>query len=892
VGQEAGAMTAKSDQPMCSRCGNPIPPDAPGGECPRCLLGAVAAFTEPPAPPPVHGEWPTLEEVQAAFPDFEIEGEIGRGGMAVVFKARQVHLDRPVALKILAPWLAAEPGFAERFSREARVLAKLNHPNIVTIHDFGQAARFFYLLMEYVDGVNLRQAMQAGRFAPSQALGLVPKICDALQYAHSEGVLHRDIKPDNILLDARGRVKIADFGIAKLAGEPEAAMSLTRSGMHLGTPAYMAPEQVEKPADVDHRADIYSLGVVLYEMLTGELPLGRFAAPSEKSSVDARIDEIVFRTLEKERERRYQSAEEVKTKVEGLGGPPPPPAVATASGAAGGHSAAGRSSVNDPLSRKAVVGAVATGLSLCVLAVLVPTWTMPVMRVSHGPMDAPPPTAPTVLLTLVLVLVLAGFAISTLSGLLLGASALSDIHRSGGRRRGAGLAAFAVLTWPLMILTGAGAGLSAKLGEVLFDEVFRVAGREWLKMLVVVVGLGAVVWLDVGIIRRVLRWARGGANGGPVGPPPLSATAATVAAPVPAPAGGSPPKTSGLALASGILALISLLPAVFLIGLVLVALVMAGGRMPVGGGLGVAEMGILFFVGGMNGLLGMILGLVAMRRIRDAHGRLGGVGWAVLGGMSWFAVALFAIGLMMGAAVARSVPGPLGGIISFGLALGLPGLLSGKLFRAAASWTSGGAFAGRASRREWWAVGIGVLVVAIAGALAGARMRRDGGSTFVVPAAVTGDFTVDGGTARVEVNDATQTTEWTQARPVQVHRLILNVAATLASHRQLVVEVRHTLPDGREATVRRLDDATLLTGELAGGAVTVHRNFELELPESAGTEALEEAHRQINGSWRHRRRAVFLARPESLLRIALPDGSTFEAFFILQPVGPPAEAIR
>jgi serine/threonine protein kinase len=213
-------MTAISENPVCPRCGSPVPSDAPGGQCPKCLLGAVAAPTEPPAPPPVHGEWPSLEEVRAAFPDLEIEGEIGRGGMAVVFKARQRHLDRLIALKVLAPWLAAEPGFAERFSREARVLARLNHPNIVTIHDFGQAARFFYLLMEYVDGVNLRQAMQAGRFAPAQALGLVPKICDALQYAHGEGVLHRDIKPDNILLDSRGRLKIADFGIAKLAGEP------------------------------------------------------------------------------------------------------------------------------------------------------------------------------------------------------------------------------------------------------------------------------------------------------------------------------------------------------------------------------------------------------------------------------------------------------------------------------------------------------------------------------------------------------------------------------------------------------------------------------------------------------------------------------------------------
>ena len=196
------------------------------------------------------------------------------------------------------------------------MLARLNHPEIVAVHDFGQANGFFYLLMEFVDGVNLRQAMKAGRFEPAQALAIVPRICEALQYAHSEGVLHRDIKPENILLDTKGRVKIADFGIAKLVGEPRAEGTLTASGAALGTPHYMAPEQIEHPQDVDQRADIYSLGVVFYEMLTGELPLGRFAPPSAKSTADPRLDEVVLRTLEKERERRTQTAGEVKTQVE------------------------------------------------------------------------------------------------------------------------------------------------------------------------------------------------------------------------------------------------------------------------------------------------------------------------------------------------------------------------------------------------------------------------------------------------------------------------------------------------------------------------------------------------------------------------------------------------
>src|SRR4030095_15862955 len=179
-----------------------------------------------------------------------------------------------------------------------------NHPNIVSVYDFGQAGGFYFLLMEFVDGVNLREAMRAGIFSPGEALAIVPRICDALQFAHEEGILHRDIKPENILLDAKGRVKIADFGIAKLVGDNRAEATLTATGAALGTPHYMAPEQLEKPSAVDHRADIYSLGVVFYEMLTGELALGRFAPPSSKATMDERVDEIVLRALAKERELR------------------------------------------------------------------------------------------------------------------------------------------------------------------------------------------------------------------------------------------------------------------------------------------------------------------------------------------------------------------------------------------------------------------------------------------------------------------------------------------------------------------------------------------------------------------------------------------------------------
>ena len=300
----------------CPKCGGPLAADAPQGLCAKCLLAAVSTATEPGSPAENRPAPPTLAAVAAAFPQLEIVELLGQGGMGVVYKARQPKLERYVALKLLPHGPGTDPAFPERFNREARLLARLNHPSIVTVYDFGQAGEFFFLMMEFVDGVNLRQAMQAARFTPAQALALVPRICEALQFAHDEGILHRDIKPENILLDTRGRVKIADFGIAKLMGDTLPERKLTESGAAIGTPHYMAPEQLEKPQDVDQRADVYSLGVVFYELLTGELPIGRFAPPSEKSAVDPRVDQVVFQALEKEREKRIGSAQEVKTRVE------------------------------------------------------------------------------------------------------------------------------------------------------------------------------------------------------------------------------------------------------------------------------------------------------------------------------------------------------------------------------------------------------------------------------------------------------------------------------------------------------------------------------------------------------------------------------------------------
>ena len=254
------------------------------------------------------------------FPQLEILGLIGRGGMGAVYKARQRGLDRLVALKVLPPEVSGVPGFAERFAREAQALARLSHPNIVTVIDLGQSGSLYYFLMEFVDGINLRQMLQSRPLAPRDVLGLMPQICEALEYAHGEGVVHRDIKPENILLDGKGRVKIADFGISKLIGPASHARQLTQSNQIIGTMHYMAPEQFEKPLEVDHRADIYALGVVLYEMLTGQLPIGHFELPSKKAAVDSRLDELVLRALERDPKRRCQHAGEIRLRLEAIAG--------------------------------------------------------------------------------------------------------------------------------------------------------------------------------------------------------------------------------------------------------------------------------------------------------------------------------------------------------------------------------------------------------------------------------------------------------------------------------------------------------------------------------------------------------------------------------------------
>lgn len=307
----------------CPQCQSEIPADAPAGICPSCILGLGlsnpddATIDNPKGTKPATAFIaPNAADLNKRFDHLEVDSLLGQGGMGAVYLAKQISLDRQVALKILPPYAGTDPSFSERFQREARALARLTHPNIVMVFEFGQIADMFYFVMEYIDGVNLREAIEAGGLSTHEALKVIPQICEALQFAHDAGIVHRDIKPENIMLDSKGRVKITDFGLAKLLQRNAVNFTLTSTNQVLGTLKYMAPEQIESPTTVDHRSDIYSLGVVFYELLTGELPLGRFDPPSMIAHKNQQLDPVVMRTLEKQPKNRFQHASDVKLAVE------------------------------------------------------------------------------------------------------------------------------------------------------------------------------------------------------------------------------------------------------------------------------------------------------------------------------------------------------------------------------------------------------------------------------------------------------------------------------------------------------------------------------------------------------------------------------------------------
>ncbi|MBL9146140.1 MAG: SUMF1/EgtB/PvdO family nonheme iron enzyme [Verrucomicrobiaceae bacterium] len=315
----------------------PQSPDELGGLDPKDLFNAgletVPPVTLPPQPvdpdatvlvtPSSTGiklearqELPLPEELTALLPggNYHVESFLGQGGMGAVYKGTQVRLKRPVAIKIMRRDFGKDHDFEARFEREAQAMAKLNHPNIVSVIDFGEAGPdYLYIVMELVDGADMMDVIRGGQMTQEMALTLLPQICDALQFAHDHGIVHRDIKPSNIMLTRDGRIKMADFGLAKRFDTESSFRTQTGTGM--GTPDYAAPEQFDANGPIDHRADIYALGVMIYQMITGQLPRGVWKPPSQRAEVNPHWDDIVSRAMQSDPADRYQQASEVKTDV-------------------------------------------------------------------------------------------------------------------------------------------------------------------------------------------------------------------------------------------------------------------------------------------------------------------------------------------------------------------------------------------------------------------------------------------------------------------------------------------------------------------------------------------------------------------------------------------------
>ena len=282
---------------------------------------------------------------------YRVISELGRGGMGAVYRADDTRLGRQVALKILPPDLAHDPERMQRFVQEARLASSLTHPNVATIYEIGQDQGYWFLAMELIEGRPLSEKIQLGPLGFPEIVRIASQVADALDDAHSKGIVHRDIKPANLMLTPRGHVKVLDFGLAKL--EPGAAREdtqlMTSAGIVMGTAAYMSPEQA-LGRTVDHRTDLFSLGVALYEMATGRLPfpgqnaqetivsiLNTQPAPIARLNYEAppEFEHVVRKCLEKEPERRYQSARELLVDLRNLERDSNPPGAAPSSGIAG-----------------------------------------------------------------------------------------------------------------------------------------------------------------------------------------------------------------------------------------------------------------------------------------------------------------------------------------------------------------------------------------------------------------------------------------------------------------------------------------------------------------------------------------------------------------------------
>lgn len=272
------------------------------------------------SPAPPGWQPPSPETLQAFLPGFVVQKFLARGGMGAVYRGEQECLERPVAIKILPPeLLRADPLYAQRFKHEARSMGQLNHPGIVSVYDFGEMPDgTLYFIMEFIDGTDVGQMLaRQARLPSAHAMAITAHVCDALQYAHDHGVVHRDIKPANIMVGYDGSVKVADFGLAK--SEHQQDLSLTVSGHVMGTPHFVAPEALTLGVSVDHRADIYAVGVMFYQMLTGRLPQGMFELPSRQvAGLDPRYDAIVTSAMRDDRELRYQSIREMRRALDSV----------------------------------------------------------------------------------------------------------------------------------------------------------------------------------------------------------------------------------------------------------------------------------------------------------------------------------------------------------------------------------------------------------------------------------------------------------------------------------------------------------------------------------------------------------------------------------------------
>lgn len=264
--------------------------------------------TPPPAAEEPSFDVPSIEEMAAYLPQLRFEKLAACGGMGAVYKAHQDSLDRRVAVKILPPKFSAEAGFAERFKSEARAMAKLSHTNIVGVYDFGVTpGGHLYLIMEWIEGRSLHDAIYRTTLPPRKAMNLALQLCDALSFAHMHGIIHRDIKPGNIMINAEDHVKVADFGLARPA-------DLAEDDTPMGTPGYAAPE-ITGGSVTDHRVDIYAAGVVLYEMLAGRMPETPRRPVTLFTKVTPRWDEVIAKATDPDPARRYQDAIEFRAHI-------------------------------------------------------------------------------------------------------------------------------------------------------------------------------------------------------------------------------------------------------------------------------------------------------------------------------------------------------------------------------------------------------------------------------------------------------------------------------------------------------------------------------------------------------------------------------------------------